>query len=79
MAFDASMSDPADTVVDPVDVLGPGFRELTETLQVAPDRPGRFAPVDSVLVRWTRSARLGRSPVGAPLGAWDLLVAPRGP
>ncbi|MFD6995127.1 hypothetical protein ACFWA5_02340 [Streptomyces mirabilis] len=76
--FDVSMSDLADTVVDPVDVLGPGFRELTEALQAAPDWPARFALVDSALVRWTRSAHLGRSPAGELLGAWDLLVRSAG-
>ncbi|KPH96907.1 transcriptional regulator with only HTH domain, AraC family [Actinobacteria bacterium OK006] len=76
--FDAPMSELADTVVDPVDVLGPGFRELTEALQAAPDWPARFALVDSALVRWTRSAHLGRSPAGELLGAWDLLVRSAG-
>ncbi|MFF2512694.1 helix-turn-helix domain-containing protein [Streptomyces sp. NPDC058086] len=76
--FDAPMSELADTVVDPVDVLGSGFRELTEALQAARDWPARFALVDSALVRWTRSAHLGRSPAGELLGAWDLLVRSAG-
>ncbi|KAB1981705.1 helix-turn-helix domain-containing protein [Streptomyces triticiradicis] len=72
--FGVSMSDLADTVIDPADVLGRDFEELTEALRDTTDWPDRFALLDSALARWTESVRGGRPPAGELLEAWDLLV-----
>ncbi|MFE0647391.1 helix-turn-helix domain-containing protein [Streptomyces sp. NPDC059534] len=71
--FGTALGDLADTVTDPVDVLGGRVRDLGEALEAAPGWPERFALVDEALLRWTAGAAPSREPSPAVLEAWRLL------
>ncbi|MGW2423283.1 hypothetical protein ACWC0C_29215 [Streptomyces sp. NPDC001709] len=64
----------ADTVADPVDLLGRRFEEPAEAVVAAPEWPDRSALLDAAPARWMRSSRPGRPPAGQLPSAWDLLV-----
>ncbi|WP_406507663.1 helix-turn-helix domain-containing protein [Streptomyces sp. NBC_00212] len=74
--FGTPLGELADTVTDPVDVLGRRVEDLREALAAAPDWRERFALLDRTLLRWSADAQPAREP-GAR-GAWELLVRSSG-
>ena len=60
--FGTPLGELADTVTDPVDVLGRRVEDLREALAAAPDWRERFALLDRTLLRWSADAQPAREP-----------------
>ncbi|MEU3459997.1 helix-turn-helix domain-containing protein [Streptomyces sp. NPDC006733] len=54
--FGIPMHELADTITDPVDLLGPRFRDLAEALACAPGWAQRFRLLDAAFLRWSLDA-----------------------